>query len=174
MLRRPTPVALLVPLAAAAVFTRYPPGGAAALASFLAAVLIVLAAYDIESRIIPNAIVLSAAVVVLAARLALLGGQASATGLATVCATAFLLIPNLINSSLIGMGDVKLGMLLGAGLGWGFLGAFVIAFASLFPVALVMVIRGGTAARKATLAFGPFLALGGLIVLLAPHLFGTG
>jgi leader peptidase (prepilin peptidase)/N-methyltransferase len=173
-LRNPAPVALLVPLTAAVVFTRYRPGAAGAIAAFMAAVLVVLAAYDLESRIIPNAIVLPATAIVFLAHLALWPDQAGRTALATVCAGAALLIPNLINRSLIGMGDVKLGFLLGAGLGWGFLGAYVIAFASLFPVALVMVIRGGSSARKATIPFGPFLALGGLIILLAPHLFAVG
>jgi leader peptidase (prepilin peptidase)/N-methyltransferase len=176
MLRNPVPVALLVPLTAALVLTRYSPGLAGVTAGFMAAVLIVLAAYDLESRIIPNVIVLPATAVVLLARVALAPDQALHTVLAGAVAATILLIPNLVSRSMVGMGDVKLALLLGVGLGWGFLGAFVIAFASVFPVALVIVIRGGAAARKATIAFGPFLALGGLVILLAPHLFlfGTG
>ena len=34
-----------------------------------------------------------------------------------------------------------------------------------------MLVRGGTAARKATLTLGPFLAFGGLVVLIAPRGF---
>jgi prepilin signal peptidase PulO-like enzyme (type II secretory pathway) len=70
------------------------------------------------------------------------------------------------------MGDVKLVMLLGAGLGGGVVGAITVAFISLFPVALATLIRGGLAARKSSLPFGPFLALGGLAVLIVPHLAG--
>jgi leader peptidase (prepilin peptidase)/N-methyltransferase len=80
------------------------------------------------------------------------------------------LIPNLINRSLMGMGDVKLAVLLGAGLGWGVVGAVTVAFLSMFPVALGTLIRGGLAARKTTLPFGPFLALGGLVILIVSHL----
>ncbi len=47
---------------------------------------------------------------------------------------------------------------------------FMIAFFSIFLVAVVTVIRGGLAARKTTLPFGPFLALGGLVMLIVPHL----
>jgi prepilin signal peptidase PulO-like enzyme (type II secretory pathway) len=69
---------------------------------------------------------------------------------------------------------VKLVVLLGAGLGWSVAGALALAFLSVFPVALAIVIRGGLSARKSTLPFGPFLALGGLFVLLVPHLAGLG
>jgi leader peptidase (prepilin peptidase)/N-methyltransferase len=79
------------------------------------------------------------------------------------------LIPNLINASLMGMGDVKLMVLLGTGLGWGAVGAIMIGFLGAFPFALLTLIRGGVAARKATLPFGPFLALGGLVILIVPH-----
>ena len=68
------------------------------------------------------------------------------------------------------MGDVKLILLLGVGLGSGVLGAVTIAFLSVFPFALAALMRGGVAARSATLPFGPFLAFGGLIMLLVPHL----
>jgi prepilin signal peptidase PulO-like enzyme (type II secretory pathway) len=46
----------------------------------------------------------------------------------------------------------------------------MIAFLSVFPIALITVMRGGLAARKTTLPFGPFLALGGLVILIIPHL----
>jgi leader peptidase (prepilin peptidase)/N-methyltransferase len=174
MLPNPTLVAVLAPLTAALVLGHYSVGLAGVSAAFMAVVLIVLAAYDLEFRIIPNLIVLSAAAVVFAAQVALAPDRALHTALASVCAAAILLIPNLANRSMVGMGDVKLGLLLGAGLGWGFLGAFVIAFASIFPVAVVILIRGGAAARKATIPFGPFLALGGLVGLIAPHLFTLG
>jgi prepilin signal peptidase PulO-like enzyme (type II secretory pathway) len=69
---------------------------------------------------------------------------------------------------------VKLVALLGAGLGWGVVGAIMVAFISVFPVALATLIRGGVAARKSTLPFGPFLTLGGLAILIVPHLAGLG
>jgi prepilin signal peptidase PulO-like enzyme (type II secretory pathway) len=50
----------------------------------------------------------------------------------------------------------------------------MIAFIAIFPLALAALIRGGLAARKATLPFGPFLALGGLAILIVPRILGLG
>jgi prepilin signal peptidase PulO-like enzyme (type II secretory pathway) len=66
--------------------------------------------------------------------------------------------------------------LIGALLGWSFIGAFLLAFLCTFPVALLVLARGGLSARKSAIPFGPFLSLGALIVLFGPHLagFATG
>ena len=72
----------------------------------------------------------------------------------------------------MGMGDVKLGLLIGASLGWSAIVALLVGFLLTFPVALVLLVRSGLAARKATMPFGPFLALGALLVLLVPHIAG--
>jgi leader peptidase (prepilin peptidase)/N-methyltransferase len=155
-------------------FTTYPVGAEAAIAACFAAVLVVLAACDLEQRIIPNRIVVPAAAITLIANVAFLPARSHELVLATVGAGTVLLIPNLLNGSLMGMGDVKLGILLGAGLGWGVVGAVMIAFIAIFPLALAALIRGGLAARKATLPFGPFLALGGLAILIVPRILGLG
>jgi leader peptidase (prepilin peptidase)/N-methyltransferase len=94
--------------------------------------------------------------------------------LAALLAALLFLIPNLISRSLIGMGDVKLATLLGAALGWGVLPSLALAFISVFPFALGTVIRGGLAARKSTLPFAPFMAFGGLVILIIPRLVGLG
>lgn len=59
------------------------------------------------------------------------------------------------------MGDVKLALLLGAALGWGVLDALLIGFLCTFPAGLLLLVRDGMAARKATIPFGPFLSLEG-------------
>lgn len=140
------------------------------LAAFLAGVLVVLAATDLERRIIPNRIVLPAAAVALAWNVAFSPGRSAEFILAAVALGGAFLIPNLINQSLMGMGDIKLMVLLGAGLGWSAVGAIMLGFLSIVPFAVVALIRGGLAARKTTLPFGPFLAFGGLVVLIVPHL----
>ena len=172
LLRRPLPVAVLAPIFAGCAFASHPLGAGAVLAAFMAAVLVVLAATDLERRIIPNRIVLPATAIVLIAQIAISPGQSFGFILAGIVAGIFFLIPCLISPSLMGMGDVKLVMLLGAGLGPGVLVAITVAFISLFPVALATLVRGGLAARKSALPFGPFLALGGLVVLNVPHLVG--
>jgi len=170
LLRRPAPVALIASGAAALAFMTGPSGSRAVVAAFMAGVLVVLAATDLERRIIPNRIVLPATAIVLVANVAVSSGRSLDFVLATLAVGLVFLIPALINPSLMGMGDVKLMMLLGAGLGWGAVGAVIVAFVAMFPFALATLIRGGVAARKASLPFGPFLALGGLVLLLAPHL----
>jgi leader peptidase (prepilin peptidase) / N-methyltransferase len=142
----------------------------AVVAAFAGSTLVVLSAIDIERGIIPNRIVLPAAAIVLVAQVALFPGQASEWALAAVLAALALMIPQLLGRSWMGMGDVKLALLLGATLGWGVLGAVPIAFLCTFPVAVLVLLRGGLAARKTTIPFGPFLALGALIVLFGPHL----
>jgi leader peptidase (prepilin peptidase) / N-methyltransferase len=159
---------------AALAFASYPLGAAAAIAAFLAAVLVVIAAIDTSSFTIPNRIVLPSTAIVLAANIAFVPGRATEFVLATLLAGFTLLVPNLIRSSWMGMGDVKLGMLLGAALGWGVVGALEIAFISVLPVALFMRLRGGPEARGAVLPFGPFMAFGALIVLIVPRLAGLG
>ena len=172
LLRRPLPAVVLAPVLAGLAFACHPLGGGAVIAAFMAGVLVVLAATDLERRIIPNRIVLPATAIVLVAQIAISPDQSSEFILAAIVAGIFFLIPNLISPSLMGMGDVKLVVLLGAGLGAGVMGAITVAFITLFPVALATLIRGGLAARKTTLPFGPFLALGGLVVLIVPHLVG--
>lgn len=174
LLRHPVPVATLAPVFAGLAFASHPLGAGALIAAFMAVVLVVLAATDLERRIIPNRIVVPAAAIVLVAQVAFFPGHSHEFILAAIAAGIFFLIPNLINPSLMGMGDVKLVVLLGAGLGWGVVGAIMVAFISLFPVALATLVRGGMAARKSTLPFGPFLALGGLVILIIPPLAGLG
>jgi leader peptidase (prepilin peptidase)/N-methyltransferase len=154
----------------------------AALASFaldrafvavlLAGPLVVLSSIDIERGIIPNRIVGPATAVVLLAQLALFPERASHWLLAPLVAAALLAWPSLFGRSWLGMGDVKLALLIGVGLGWGVFGALVIASLCMFPVALLVLARGGPAARKATLPFGPFMSIGAIVVLFAPHLTG--
>jgi leader peptidase (prepilin peptidase)/N-methyltransferase len=62
-----------------------------------------------------------------------------------------------------GMGDAKLVFLLGLALGGKTLGAIFIAFAALLVAALYVIVKRGPAARKQTIPFGPFLAIGGLV-----------
>jgi len=144
----------------------------ALVAAFTGAVLVVLSAIDFEQGIIPNRIVLPAAGIVLLAQIALFPGQALEWVLAALLTAVVFMIPQLLGRAWLGMGDVKLALLLGAALGWGVVGAVLLAFVCVFPVALVILIRGGAAARKRAIPFGPFLSLGGLIVLFGPHLAG--
>ena len=170
LLAHPLPTAVAALALAAVAFACYPIGARSALAAFFASVLVVLAATDLERRIIPNRIVLPATVIVLIAHIAITPSRTVELILAPLAAALFLLLPNLLNSSAMGMGDVKLALLLGAGLGWGVIGALLVGFLSTLPIAIAMIVRGGAAARKQTIPLGPFLAFGGLVVLIVPRL----
>lgn len=138
---------------------------------FIAAVflstLAVLAAVDLEHRIIPNAIVLPATAVVLAAQAVFFPGRVGEWVPAAFAAALFLLLPAVVHPGAMGMGDVKLGFLLGAALGWDVLAALALGSLAALPVALYLFARRGRSARTATLPYGPFLALGAAVVLLA-------
>jgi leader peptidase (prepilin peptidase) / N-methyltransferase len=80
-------------------------------------------------------------------------------------AALFFLVPLLIYRGGIGMGDVKLAMLLGVALGWSVgLALLVGTVAAALPSAYVLLTQGAEG-RKTAIPFGPFLALGGLIAL---------
>jgi leader peptidase (prepilin peptidase) / N-methyltransferase len=170
MLRPPVFVLPIAATIALLAFLRPAPSAEAVVAGFTAGVLVILAAIDIEHRLIPNRIVLPAAGLVLAAQLAFYPQHALEWAACAFGAALVLLIPNMIRSAWMGMGDVKLMLLIGAALGWSAAGALLLAFLCVFPVALAIVLRGGAAARKTSLPFGPFLALGALIMLFTAHL----
>jgi leader peptidase (prepilin peptidase)/N-methyltransferase len=67
----------------------------------------------------------------------------------------------------MGMGDVKLALLLGVAVGrYVPIALFVGMLSALVPSA-VLFFRHGMAARKMAIPFGPFLAIGGLVALFA-------
>jgi leader peptidase (prepilin peptidase) / N-methyltransferase len=85
--------------------------------------------------------------------------------LASIGAALFFLLPILVYPQGMGMGDVKLALLLGAGLGAAVVSALVVALLAVFLVACAILLRGGGEARRRTIPFGPFLAFGGLVAL---------
>src|SRR5919109_4065020 len=101
----------------AACFLRFGFGGRAFVGSFFAAVLVLLSAIDAERRILPDVIVLPSTVVVLAAQIALFPDRALEWVLASLGASLFLFLAFLAHPSGMGLGDVKLALLLGAALG---------------------------------------------------------
>jgi leader peptidase (prepilin peptidase)/N-methyltransferase len=171
LLRSPA-LAAVVALAVVVLAFAALPLAHALVAALTGATLVVISAIDIERGIIPNRIVLPATAIVLVAQIALFPDRAGEWALAAILAALFFLVPNVLSRKLMGMGDVKLALLLGAALGWQVAGAVALASLCVFPVALFLLARGGLAARKATIPFGPFLSLGALIMLFVPYLTG--
>jgi leader peptidase (prepilin peptidase)/N-methyltransferase len=149
----------------AACFVKFGLSGEAFLAAFFCVVLVVLSAIDLTHRIVPNRIVLPAALVVLLAQTALNPSPEWALG--ALGAAGFLFVAALAYPAGMGMGDVKLALLLGAMLGRLVgVGLMLGMLAALVP-SFVLLARHGSAARKMGIPFAPFLALGALIALFA-------
>jgi len=136
------------------------------IAAFFVAVLTVLSVIDIAERRLPNLVVVPSAAIVLAAQIAVSPEHAGEWVLGSVGAFVALLVLALVYPSGLGMGDVKLALLLGAALGAAVVTAVVVAFVAAGLVGVALIATRGTAARKTTLPFGPFLAAGSLVALL--------
>lgn len=137
------------------------------IASFFCLVLVAVSATDLEHRIIPNKIVVPAAAIVLAAQTALRPSPEWA--IAAFGASGFLFIAALVYPGGMGMGDVKLALLLGAMLGRTVPIAVLLGMATAMVPAIYLLARHGSAARKMGIPLGPFLALGATVTLFAGH-----
>jgi len=141
--------------------------GEAAVAALFCCVLVAVSVTDLERRIIPNRIVLPAAAVVLVAQTAL--SPSIEWAVAAIGAAAFLLAAGLAYGGGMGMGDVKLALLLGAALGRVTPVALMVAMVAALLPAMVILVRHGRAGRKMAIPFGPFLAIGAVVALFAGH-----
>lgn len=153
-----------VVFAAAASLAVFGPGARGAVTAFFVGVLVVLARIDVERRILPNRIVLPSAALVLAAQVGFFPERAVEWLLAALLAFALFGVVYLVYPSGIGLGDVKLMLLLGAGLGYAVFYALLAGSLLVLPAALFLLAREGAAARKRALPFGPFLAAGAALV----------
>jgi leader peptidase (prepilin peptidase) / N-methyltransferase len=135
----------------------------AALAASFCAVLVVLSVIDLRHRIVPNRIILPASGALLVVHTVL--DPSAAWALGAFGAAGLLFIAALAYPPGLGMGDVKLALLLGAMLGGAVSVALLVGFlASLVP-ALVLVARYRGAARKLAVPLVPFLSLGAVVAL---------
>lgn len=141
--------------------------GETAVAALYCLALVAVSAIDLEHRLIPNRIVLPVAAVVLAAQTALRPSPEWALG--AIGAGGFLLAAALAYPGGMGMGDVKLALVLGAMLGRTVPVALLLGMLAALVPALVLLARHGRSARRMGIPFGPFLALGGVVALFAGY-----
>ncbi|MBA3426986.1 MAG: prepilin peptidase [Actinobacteria bacterium] len=137
----------------------------ALVAAVFCAALVAVSVTDLKRRIIPNVIVLPAAAVVLAAQTVL--HPSAEWAVAAFGAALFLFVAAVAYPGGMGMGDVKLALLLGAMLGRSVTVALMLGMLAALVPAVVLLARHGSAARKMAIPFGPFLAAGGLVALFA-------
>ncbi len=121
---------------------------------------------DLELRIIPNKMLIAAAV--LAVTIAAVGdlGSLPERAIAAAAAGGLLFAAALAYPRGMGFGDVKLAATMGLFLGRNVAPAILVALLAGSLVGLAMIARDGAAARKRAIPFGPFLALGGVVGLL--------
>jgi leader peptidase (prepilin peptidase)/N-methyltransferase len=152
--------------AAGAVLARGGASGWSAVEAATAALLVWVAAIDVETRLLPNRLVLPATALVLVAT-ALLDRSSFVEHAAwMVVAGGTFALAAAIRPRDLGMGDVKLVLLLGALLGREVLPALAIGFCLVAGVAVVLLIRHGRPALRRYIPLGPFIAVGALAALL--------
>jgi leader peptidase (prepilin peptidase)/N-methyltransferase len=135
----------------------------AAVAAFFCAVLVAVSAIDLEHRIIPNRIVIPATIVVLVANTLL--DLSPEWILGALAGSGFLFAAALFYPAGMGMGDVKLALLMGAALGRNVSVALMAGMVAAMIPGLFLFVRHGSKARKMGIPFGPFLALGSVVAL---------
>ena len=133
-------------------------------AGFFVVVLVAISIVDVRRRIVPNRLVLPAAAIVLAARTLIHPSLVWIAGGAG--AAALLLVAAIVRPGGMGMGDVKLALLLGVAVGRSVPLALVIALAAAMVPSIAILLRHGSRGRTMAIPFAPFLALGGLVALV--------
>jgi leader peptidase (prepilin peptidase) / N-methyltransferase len=133
----------------------------------LTALLIAVAAIDLEHRIVPNRLLAPAGVWAVAAWAVVDLGFLPEALAAGAGAFAFLLLAALAYPAGMGMGDVKLAGVMGLYLGLAVIPALLVAFLAGSAVGIAILAREGADARKKGVPFAPFLALGGYVGVLA-------
>jgi leader peptidase (prepilin peptidase)/N-methyltransferase len=134
-----------------------------------AAMLIAVADIDLEHGIVPNRILAPMAIWAVAASAVVRPDKLPELLIAGAAAFTLLLVAALAYPGGMGMGDVKLAGVMGLCLGLPVAPALLVAFFSGSIVGLAIMLRHGAGARKRAVPFGPFLALGGLVALVAGH-----
>ena len=133
---------------------------------FTICTLVVISRHDFERRIIPNRIVVPAWIAVLLAQLALYPHHWVEWLVGSFGAGLFFLAVVLAYPAGMGMGDVKLALLIGAALGYAVVSALFLGTVAAGLIAAVMLFKEGSSARKRAIPLGPFLAGGAIVVLL--------
>jgi leader peptidase (prepilin peptidase) / N-methyltransferase len=153
-------------LVAAATAARYGAGADGVISALAAGVLVVLAAIDIEQRRVPNKIVLPAAAAVLAARMVVDTHHAWVWPAAAFGAALAFFILAVAYPAGLGMGDVKLALLIGAALGSSVLLGLLVGTLAGGLAAVLILVRRGVAGRGRTIPYAPFLCFGAVAVLI--------
>lgn len=141
--------------------------GELALGLVFVTTLVAVTLTDLERRIIPNRILLVAAVLGVAIAAATDPASLPERAIAAAAAGGLLFAAALAYPRGMGLGDVKLAAVMGLFLGRSVAPAILVALLAGSLAGLALIARHGAGARKMAIPFGPFLALGGVVGLLA-------
>jgi leader peptidase (prepilin peptidase)/N-methyltransferase len=141
--------------------------GELALGISFCALLVIVSLTDLERGVIPNSMLLAGAAVAVAIVALSDPGSFGPRAIAAAGAGTFLLVFALAYPRGMGMGDVKLAAVMGLYLGSSVIPALGVGVLAGALVGVAVLLRHGAEARKRRIPFGPFLAIGGVVGLLA-------
>ena len=149
----------------AAAYWVFGPTGDFIVAGVLLATLVVVTAIDLQHQLIPDVITLPGILVGLVANLAIGHVSWRDCVIGIVVGGGLFLVIILVSRGGMGGGDMKLGAMLGAFLGWKALLFALFGSIVLGGVVAIAVLVSGLRGRKDQIPFGPFLAAGGAMAL---------
>jgi len=154
-------------LYAATVLVLWDDRGEIALGLVFVTVLTAVTLTDLERRIVPNKILIVGAVLAVAIAAVADPGSLPQRAIAAAAAGGLLFLVALAYPKGMGLGDVKLAATMGLFLGRNVAPAIFVALLAGAAVGLALIAIEGASARKRAIPFAPFLALGGVVGLLA-------
>jgi leader peptidase (prepilin peptidase)/N-methyltransferase len=134
-------------------------------AAIFLAMLVAITVIDLRHQIIPDAITLPGVVAGVAASVATDRITWSESVVGTLLGGSLFLAVIVLSRGGMGGGDLKLGSMLGAFLGWHALLVALFVAVMLGGTCAVVLLASHRLARKDAIPFGPFLALGGAVAL---------
>jgi leader peptidase (prepilin peptidase) / N-methyltransferase len=135
-------------------------------ALLLTALIVPASVIDLNHRIIPNAINLPGAFLVFTAASFAEPDRLAEFAVAGAGCFLFLGLAWLISPAGMGLGDVKMALMIGLAVGHYAFVALLAAFAASTVLSAGLILRRGRKARKASFPFGPFLAFGAVVALI--------
>lgn len=156
-------------LYAATVIVYRHDGAEAVIGLVFVAMLAIVTLTDLERRIIPNKVLIVGAVICLGIAIPTDPGGIPERLIAAAGAGGLFFLVALAYPKGMGLGDVKLAATMGLFLGRAVAPAILAGLLAGSIVGLALIASRGMEARKMAIPFGPFLALGGIVGLLAGH-----
>ena len=140
--------------------------GSLVVALAMIVLLVPITFIDLSHRVIPNKLVLPGTVVALVLVAVVEPDALPAHAISAAAAFVGFLLLALIYPAGMGLGDVKLALMLGAFLGPSVFVATLVSFVASAVPSLVIVALRGRSGVKVAIPFGPFLAFGGVVAVL--------